>query len=173
MNEVEPVEDLFPRILEKFNEHPRGWRVLSTPHGEMLFVGTDTSFQVKAIPLGPKKFTGAGMEISSPRKVIDTLRRTPEYGLRPLKRVDLQKLMASMENPSLTSEHLQEIIQRAPIAPHEINPELENPFLTGPVLTRPDLSSISTEIGTSQKRLDEYARENFRKRYPMRAGMYF
>ncbi|TXT56536.1 MAG: hypothetical protein BAJATHORv1_20125 [Candidatus Thorarchaeota archaeon] len=173
MNEVEPVEELFPRMLEKFNESPRGWRVLSTPRGEMLFVGTDTSYQVKAIPLGPKKFTGAGIEIPNPGKAFDAFTRTPEYGLRPLESADLRNLVEAMQDPSLTSKHLQEIIRRDPIAPRDIDPNLENPLLTGPVLTRPDLSSLGGELGMSQKRLNEYAQEQFRKRYPMRAGMYF
>ncbi|MFW9977664.1 MAG: hypothetical protein ACFFEJ_06250 [Candidatus Thorarchaeota archaeon] len=173
MTDIEPADEIVPRILSQYSKSPRGWRVLSTPRGEMLVVGPDSAFQLKLISLNPMEFTGAGIELSDSNAAIDRLRESPEYGLRPLDNLDIQKLLESMTDPAASRLHLESIIQRDPIVPKDIERTSAEHLLTGPVFTRPDLGSISPDVLKIQDSLERSAQSIFKKRYPMRAGMYF
>lgn len=156
-----------------YSDKPRGWRVLSTPKGDMLVLGPDSAFQLKLIPLNPNEFTGAGMEIPSSFRALDRVRQSPEFGLRPLFDSDIESLMNSISTPKGALPHLQSIIKRTPLSPVELAKTDTTHMLTGPVLTRPDFSTLSSETMRLQQSLEREARETFRRRYPMRAGMYF
>ncbi|MBN2230321.1 MAG: hypothetical protein JW779_12100, partial [Candidatus Thorarchaeota archaeon] len=171
--DIEPADEIVPRILTQYSKSPRGWRVLSTPRGEMLVVGPDSAFQLKLISLNPMEFTGAGIELTDSNAAIDRLRTSPEYGLRPLDTIDIQNLLESMTDPVSSRTHLESIIQRDPILPRELEKVSADHLLTGPVFTRPDLGSMSPEILKIQDSLERSAQSIFKKRYPMRAGMYF
>ncbi len=173
MTDIEPADEIVPRILSQYSKSPRGWRVLSTPRGEMLVVGPDSAFQLKLISLNPMEFTGAGMEISDSNDAIDRLRASPEYGLRPLDNLDIQRLIDSMSNPAESRTHLESIIQRDPILPKDLEDTRVEHILTGPVFTRPELGSMNPEILKIQDSLERSAQSIFKKKYPMRAGMYF
>ena len=173
MPEVEPADEIVPRIMKQYTDSPRGWRVLNTPVGEMLVVGPDTAFQLKIIPLNPVEFTGAGVELPESNSVIDSIRTSPEYGLRGLAQVELQAILESMVNPTQSPSPLGEIIRRAPMLPDDIEKSTADHILTGPVLTRPDLSNLGPEVLRMRETLDRSANKVFRKRHPMRAGMYF
>ena len=173
LTDIEPADEIVPRILSEYSKSPRGWRVLSTPHGEMLVVGPDSAFQLKLISLNPMEFTGAGIELSDSNDAIDRLRASPEYGLRPLDNLDIQRLVESMTNPAQSRLQLESIIQRDPILPKDIEKSTAEHLLTGPVFTRPELGSMSPEILKIQDSLERSAQSIFKKRYPMRAGMYF
>ncbi|MFQ5831542.1 MAG: hypothetical protein ACE5H4_02470, partial [Candidatus Thorarchaeota archaeon] len=90
MTKIEPAEEIVPRILERYEKEPRGWRVMNTPRGEMLVVGPDSVFQLKLISLNPFEFVGSGVEMSESNKVVKSVRSTPEFGFRPLTDVDIQ-----------------------------------------------------------------------------------
>ena len=139
----------------------------------MLVVGPDSAFQLKLISLNPMEFTGAGIELSDSNDAIDRLRASPEYGLRPLDNLDIQRLVESMTNPAQSRLQLESIIQRDPILPKDIEKSTAEHLLTGPVFTRPELGSMSPEILKIQDSLERSAQSIFKKRYPMRAGMYF
>jgi len=159
--------------MKQYSESPRGWRVLNTPLGEMLVVGPDSAFQLKIIPLNPLEFTGAGAELPESNSVIDSIRSSPEYGLRGLAQAELEAILESMINPSVASSPISSIIQRDPLLPEDIERGNIDHFLTGPVLTRPDLSNLGPEVLRMRESLERSANKVFRKRYPMRAGMYF
>lgn len=173
MTKTEPVDELVPRILESYAEKPRGWRVLSTPKGDMLVLGPDSSFQMKLIPLSPQKMTGVGVEMSSSSSSLKSIRRSPEFGLRPLSETDIEGIIKSLSSHGSALPQIQTIIQRNPLTPLELEQSTAQHLLSGPVLTRPDFSSLSPEMIKLQTSLEREAMENFRKRYPMRAGMYF
>ena len=173
MPEIEPADKIVPRIMKQYSESPRGWRVLNTPIGEMIVVGPDSAFQLKIIPLNPQEFTGAGAELPESNSVIDSVRSSPEYGLRGLSQAELEAILESMINPSVTPSPISSIIRRDPLLPDEIEKGAIDHFLTGPVLTRPDLSDLGPEVLRMRESLDRSANKVFRKRYPMRAGMYF
>ena len=159
--------------MQDYSDDPRGWRIMSTPVGDMLVLGPTSTFQMKFIPLGPQKYTGAGIEITEPKKVLKRIRQTPEYGLRSLSSDDVSDLMAALSNPQSSSTKLHEILQRSPQSHTDLTQSDVEHILSGPVLTRPDLGSLDPTILKMQRSLDRSASDIFRKRYPMRAGMYF
>ena len=159
--------------MRRYSERPRGWRIMSTPRGEMLVLSSDSAFQLKLIPLNPYEFTGAGVELPESSDAVDSIRSSPEFGLRALSESDIRGIMNSItgeEGPKLS---LDNILKRTPRAPEDLSTELSSPILQGPVLMRPDLGSLSPEILKRQLSLDRSAEKTFRKRYPERAGMYF
>jgi hypothetical protein len=171
--EPKPVEEIIPSILEDYSDEPRGWRVMSTPVGDILVLGPTSTFQMKLIPLGPQKFTGAGVEITEPRKVLKRIRQTPEYGLRGLSSGDISDLMSALNNPESSSAKLHSILQRSPESHADLTQSNAEHILSGPVLTRPDLGSLDPTLLKMQRTLDLSAAEVFRRKYPMRSGMYF
>jgi hypothetical protein len=146
---------------------------MSTPLNEMLVLSSDSAFQLKLIPLNPYEFTGAGVELPESCDIVDTIRSSPEFGLRPLSEPDLHSILTSItgeEGPKLS---LDDILKRTPKSIEDISVDAPTPILRGPVLMRPDLGSLSPEILRRQISLDRSAEQTFRKRFPERAGMYF
>jgi len=172
VNEPEPAEKIVPRILEQYSERPRGWRIMNTPRGEVLVLGSDSAFQLKLIPLNPREFTGAGVELPESNDIVDSIRTSPEFGLRPLSEADLQGIATSMSGEQGAREAIGEIMSRTPLSHEDLSSNQSSHILQGPVLTRPDLGSLSPEILKMQRSLDRSAQRTFRKRYPERAGMY-
>ncbi|MHA2601920.1 MAG: hypothetical protein AM324_007310 [Candidatus Thorarchaeota archaeon SMTZ1-83] len=173
VTKVEPVEDIVPRILERYEKHPRNWRVMHTPRGEMLVVGPDSVFQLKLISLNPFEFTGSGVEMTKDDNVVKSLKSTPEFGLRPLSDVDIQRIIESLTDSSRPRFDFGEVIKREPMSPSKVRGSSVEHLLSGPILHRPNLGSLSPEILRIQESLDRSARTTFRKRYPERAGMFF
>ncbi len=171
--DAEPVEDVIPRILEQYSERPRGWRVLHTPVGDMLVVGPTSAYQLRLIPLGPGRFTGAGVELDGESPSIERMKATPEFGLRSLTNNDLEDLIRGIENPEISRPKIDEIIKRTPIHPSDLGRQKAKHYLSGPVLTRPDLTSLSPDISSIRRNLELQAEKVFREKYPMRSGMFF
>jgi hypothetical protein len=146
---------------------------MTTPRGEMLVVGPDSAFQLKLISLNPFEFVGSGMEVKDTSSAIKSVRSTPEFGFRPLTETDIQGLVAAFGNPRGMQSKLRNIIQRAPVSTSDLDSGSIDHILSGPVLTRPDLTSFGGDVKKVQDQLDKSALSIFRKRYPMRAGMYF
>ena len=168
---IEPVDEIVPRILQRYSERPRGWRILSTPVGDMLVLGPDSAFQMKLIPLNPMEFTGAGVELPS-GKHLDSMTTSPEFGFRPLHDSDIQSILESISSPDLIRPEIDSIIKRAPLSMAELNTSSARHILSGPILTRPDLRALNPAVLKTQTSLERKARSIFRDRYPMRAGMY-
>ncbi|MFW9885299.1 MAG: hypothetical protein ACFFEX_13010 [Candidatus Thorarchaeota archaeon] len=146
---------------------------MTTPRGEMLVVGPDSAFQLKLVSLNPFEFVGSGIEIKDSNRVVQSVRSTPEFGFRPLTGTDIRGLVAAFGNPLGIQSKLRSIIQRAPVSTSELGAGSIDHILSGPVLTRPDLTSLGGDVKKVQDQLDKSAMSVFRKRYPMRAGMYF
>jgi len=172
VTDPEPAEDIVPRILERYSERPRGWRIMNTPRGEVLVLSSDSAFQLKLIPLSPREFTGAGVELPESNDIVDSLRTSPEYGLRPISEVDLQGIANAMSGDPDARHQIGEILSRTPLSLEDLSSNQNSHILRGPVLTRPDLGSLSPDMLKMQMALDRSAQQTFRKRYPMRAGMY-
>ncbi len=146
---------------------------MSTPRGEMLILSSDSAFQLKLIPLNPYEFTGAGVELPESCDTVESIRSSPEFGLRPLNETDLQGILNSITGDSGPKLSLDEILRRTPRSLDDLSTDISTPILRGPVLMRPDLGSLSPEILRRQISLDRSAEKTFRKRFPERAGMYF
>ncbi len=172
-SDPEPIEEIVPRILKDYSDEPRGWRILSTPVGDMLVLGPTSTFQLKLIPLGPQKFTGAGVEISEPKKAVKRIKQTPEFGLRPLSSDDMTELLSAFAHPETSGSNIQSILSRTPLSHDDLTQSSAEHILSGPILTRPDFGTLDSEILKRQLSLDRSASDVFRRRYPMRSGMYF
>ncbi len=146
---------------------------MSTPRGEMLVLSSDSAFQLKLIPLNPYEFTGAGIELPESCDTVDSIRSSPEFGLRPLSESDLHGILNSLTGEKGPKLSLDDILRRTPRSLEDISSDTPSPILRGPVLMRPDLGSLSPEILKRQLSLDRSAEKTFRKRYPERAGMFF
>ena len=173
MTNPEPADKIVPRIVKQYSERPRGWHILSTPRNEMLVLSSDSAFQLKLIPLNPYEFTGAGAELPESCDTVDTIRSSPEFGLRPLSEPDLHGIMNSITGDQGPKLSLDDILKRTPRSIEDISADASAPILRGPVLMRPDLGSLSPEILKRQLSVDRSAERTFRKRFPERAGMYF
>ncbi|TFG99328.1 hypothetical protein E4H12_03135 [Candidatus Thorarchaeota archaeon] len=172
MTDPEPVEEIVPRILKQYSERPRGWHIMNTPRGEVLVLSSDSAFQLKLIPLNPQEFTGAGVELPESNDIVESIRSSPEFGLRPLSESDLLGIAQSMGADKGAGEEIGEILSRTPLSLEDLSSNQSSLILRGPVLTRPDLGSLSPDILKMQMVVDRSAQKTFRKRYPMRAGMY-
>ena len=162
-----------PRIVKQYSERPRGWHIMRTPRNEMLVLSSDSAFQLKLIPLNPYEFTGAGAELPESCDIVDTIRSSPEFGLRPLSEPDLHGIMNSITGEQGPKLSLDDILKRTPRTIEDISAATPAPVLRGPVLMRPDLGSLSPEILKRQLSVDRSAEKTFRRRFPERAGMYF
>ena len=146
---------------------------MSTPRGEMLVLSSDSAFQLKLIPLNPYEFTGAGVELPESCDAVDSIRSSPEFGLRPLSESDIHGILNSLTGEKGPKLSLDDILRRTPRSIEDISADTPSPILRGPVLMRPDLGSLSPEILKRQLSLDRSAEKTFRKRFPERAGMFF
>lgn len=172
MTDPEPIEKIMPRILKQYSERSRGWHIMNTPRGEMLVLSSDSAFQLKLIPLNPYEYTGAGVELPESSETAESIRSSPEFGLRPLDETDLLGIINSLTGSSEPGLSIEDILKRTPRSIEDISPKASH-ILRGPVLTRPDLGSLSPELLKRQISLDRSAERAFRKRFPERAGMYF
>ena len=145
---------------------------MNTPRGEVLVLSSDSAFQLKLIPLNPREFTGAGVELPESNDTVDSIRTSPEFGLRPVSEEDLQGIATSLSGNQDAREEIGEILSRTPLSLEDLSSNQSSHILRGPVLSRPDLGSLSPEILKMQQSLDRSAQKTFRKKYPMRAGMY-
>lgn len=139
----------------------------------MLVLSSDSAFQLKLIPLNPYEFTGAGVELPESCDAVDSIRSSPEFGLRPLSESDLHGILNSLTGEKGPKLSLDDILRRTPRSIEDISADTPSPILRGPVLMRPDLGSLSPEILKRQLSLDRSAERTFRKRFPERAGMFF
>ncbi|MCK4567722.1 MAG: hypothetical protein KAU48_10470, partial [Candidatus Thorarchaeota archaeon] len=147
MTDPEPAEKIVPRILKQYSERPRGWHIMNTPRGEVLVLSSDSAFQLKLIPLNPREFTGAGVELPESNDIVDSIRTSPEFGLRPLSEADLQGIVTSMSSGDENArQEVAEILSRTPLSLEDLSTNESSHILRGPVLTRPDLGSLSPEI---------------------------
>ncbi len=172
MNDPEPAEEIVPRILKRYSERPRGWRIMNTPKGEVLVLSSDSAFQLKLIPLNPREFTGAGVELPESNDAVERIRSAPEFGLRPVTERDVQNIANAMSGSEEARRELREVLQRTPLSLEDLSASKSSHILQGPVLTRPDLGSLSPDILKTQTALDKRAQRIFRDKHPMRAGMY-
>lgn len=146
---------------------------MNTPRGEMLVLSPESAFQLKLIPLNPYEFTGAGIEIPDSSKPIESIRSSPEFGLRPLYESDLLSIAKVISSEQETQSKLGELLARTPKSLEDLSSGTASHILRGPVLMRPDLGSLDPDISRVQTNLDKSAERLFRKKYPMRSGMYF
>ena len=119
---------------------------MNTPRGEVLVLSSDSAFQLKLIPLSPQKFTGAGVELPESNDIVDSIRTSPEFGLRPVSETDLHDIAQSLQTDQDARQEIGEILSRTPLSIEDLSSNQSSHILRGPVLSRPDLGSLSPEM---------------------------
>jgi hypothetical protein len=161
------------RILENYNKKPEGWNVLTDRKGNILFIGPNASYRLKLIPLSPQKYTGVGSKIKSPKEFQGITEGLPTYGFRPLSEEALKSLLSSIQQTGeFRSTLINKLLRITPLPASKIREKKPKSVLTGPIITHPDLSVISKSQKELEERLSREADKLFRKRYPLRTGIY-
>lgn len=112
------------------------------------------------------------MELPERDDSLDYLTSSPEFGLRPLMKSDMEGLANAVGDAEKAKQSIRALLERDPLSPSEAKKNRAKQFLSGPVLTRPELSSLGPAIKKAELTLDKNAQDIFRRKYPMRAGMY-
>ncbi|MEM3447922.1 MAG: hypothetical protein QXP38_03440 [Nitrososphaerota archaeon] len=171
--EIKALEESVKEILEGYNKRPKGWQFLSDPLGNILALGPEVGYRIKLMMINPNESLGVGVKIQD----VEPLRRSIgvkfDSGFRPLDH-DLSKTLISAvsENRITDLAVINKILQIDPVPIHELERKDLGAVLGGPFLTHPDLRSISRSQLELDAKLSAELDKLFRKRYPLRAGIY-
>lgn len=170
---AEPIELVIERILGQYNRKPEGWSVLTDQRGNVLVLGPGLGYRLKLIPLNPQEYTGVGARIRGSEEIQKIVEGIPSYGFRPLSREETRRLLEGVQQGgALQDKLIEKLLGTKPVPTWELQERRPEAILSGPVIAHPDLSAISRGQEELEKRLAVEAMKLFRKRYPLRAGIY-
>jgi hypothetical protein len=169
---AEPVELLANKIMDRYNKHPVGWRVLRDFRGNVLVTGPKEGYMLKIIMINPQEYTGIGVKIDKPRELRALVEGAPLFGYRPLTNVQTRELLASFRQRERQNRIISEILEREPGPMLEMDKNRMDAILSGPIIAHPDLSAISKSQRELELKLRIGAEKLFREKYPHRAEMY-
>lgn len=168
---TEPIESLMLKIMNRYNNQPEGWSVLTDYKGNLLVLGPNDGYMLRMIPINPEEHIGVGVKIDNPQEIRRFVNGAPPYGFRPLSTGQTKKLLNGFrqrEQHKLVSE----ILERRPLSIPELQKKKPRVVLGGPFLRHPDLSTISENQRMLEAKLKIESERLFRKRYPLRASIY-
>lgn len=169
----EELEQLTQEIKQRYDQNPKGWSIFTDNKANVVVVGPSEAYSLKLVPLSPQKYTGVGVRLEEPKSLKRIRKRIPSAGLRPLSQRDIQKLLTSIQHSrEPKNELIGRILEREPMSTRTIEEIRPQALMTGPVIAHPDLGTISERQRELQRKLAYEADKLFRKRYPMRAGIY-
>lgn len=164
---IEPLEKIGKEVMDRYNKHPSGWRFLSDAHNNMLALGPKHGYRLKIMPITPTQTTGAGAKVKLKPKTRDKLQKLPPWGLRPLSKAEVRKLLlASIKDRNATGKISNKLLKRDPV-PFK---KSEEHNLLGPTASHQDLNSIIKGQAKLERKLKHKTHELFKKQYPNRAG---
>ncbi len=170
---MEPIRRLTEEIINQYNRKPTGWSVLVDRRGNIIILGPSSSYWLRLIWLNPHKYTGVGIRIDSPREIREMVEGTPPYGLRPLPKGSVRRLVGAIRrNDRLEASFIKRLLNITPVSTIELRERRPEAVLGGPVITHRDLSIISEGQRKLERKLALEAERLFRKRYPLRSGIY-
>jgi len=170
---AEPIEVMLSKILQQYNKSPEGWNVISDHRGNIIVLGPKTNYWLRLVPISPNNYAGTGIQIDGSSKIEQIVKDTPHYGLRPLSRRDLSRLLRTFQSESrVHSDLIEKMLKKRPEAMRDINKIRPRAVLSGPILAHPDLSAISRGQRELERKLKMEAEKLFRERYPSRASLY-
>ncbi|MFQ6077453.1 MAG: hypothetical protein ACE5Z5_15210, partial [Candidatus Bathyarchaeia archaeon] len=136
-------------------------------------IGPSEAYSLKLVPLSPQKYTGVGIRLEEPASLRQIKERIPPAGLRPLSQRDIQRLLTSIKRSREPEKELIfRILEREPMSTRTIEEIRPQALMTGPVIAHPDIGAISERQRELQQKLAYEADKLFRRRYPLRAGIY-
>jgi len=171
--DAEPVGRVTEEILSQYNRRPKGWSVLADQRGNVFVLGPSSSYWLRLIWVNPYEYTGVGIKVDDSEKMRSIVEGAPSYGLRPLPRGSIQKILRAFQrNGSVEGGLAEELLSIKPVSTGELQKRRPDAVLSGPIITHRDLSAISEGQRRLERRLALEAEKLFRKKYPLRSGMY-
>jgi hypothetical protein len=168
---TEPIEYLMLKIMNRYNNQPEGWSVLTDYKGNLLVLGPNDGYMLRMIAINPQEHTGVGVKIDNPQEIRRFVNGSPSYGFRPLSTRQTKKLLNGFhrgEQHRLVSE----LLEKKPLSIPELQKKKPKVVLGGPFIRHPDLSTISENQRLLEAKLKIESEKLFRKRYPLRASIY-
>lgn len=169
---VEPIEKISRRILAQYDKNPENWVVLADSRNNLLVLGPDGGFRLKMLPLGPHKQLGVGAEVDISTDLQEIRKESSSYGFRPLSMEKARRLLTAIQQKNLERGYLKNLLGVSPVSTVDLRKMRPEMVLSGPVILHPDLSAISDSQKRLEKKLRIEADNLFRKKYPLRAGIY-
>ncbi|MFW6110837.1 MAG: hypothetical protein ACOC6H_02245 [Thermoproteota archaeon] len=173
MADVEPIEPLMGKIMDRYNKRPEGWKVLTDNKGSVLILGPKTGYRLRLIPLNPQEYTGVGTKIGKTGEIRDAVQGIPSYGFRPLSSNQTKRLFRTIKEKGAARNRVaSELLGSRPVPTWQLKQSKPKAVLTGPVINHPQLNTISRRQQELEKKLSTEAYKLFKKRHPGRAEIY-
>lgn len=169
---TESIESLMPKIMNRYNNQPEGWSVLTDHKGNLLVLGPNDGYMLRMIAINPQEHTGVGMKIDNPQEIRRFVNGSPSYGFRPLSTGQTKKLLNGFRQGEKQHRLVSELLERKPLSIPELQKKKPKVVLGGPFISHPDLSTISENQRLLEAKLKIESEKLFRKRYPLRASIY-
>ena len=169
---TESIESLMPKIVNRYNNQPEGWSVLTDLKGNLLVLSPVDGYMLRMIPINPQEHTGVGVKIDNFQEMRSFVKGAPSYGFRPLSTVQTQKLLNGFLQKKKHGRIISELLERKPLSIPELYKTKPKVVLGGPFLRHPDLSTISENQRMLEAKLKIECEKLFRKKYPLRASIY-
>lgn len=168
---TEPIESLMPKIMNRYNNQPEGWSVLTDHKGNLLVLVPNEGYMLRMIAINPQEHTGLGVKIDKPQEIQRYVNGAPSYGFRPLSTGQTKKLLNGFRRGK---QHrlVPELLEKKPLSIPELQKRKPKVVLNGPLIRHPDLSTISESQRALEAKLKIETQKLFRKRYPLRAAIY-
>lgn len=169
---VEPIEKISKRILIQYDKNPESWAVLADRRSNLLVLGPDGGFRLKILSLGPHKQIGVGAEVDLSTDLREIMKESSSYGFRPLSMEKARGLLTAIQRGNLKRSHVKNLLGASPVSTVDLQKMKPEMVLSGPVMLHPNLSTISNGQKELEEKLTIEADKLFRKKYPLRAGIY-
>ncbi|MFW6117556.1 MAG: hypothetical protein ACOC6G_03130 [Thermoproteota archaeon] len=173
MADIEPIEPLMSKIMDRYNQTPEGWKVLTDHKGSVIILGPKAGYRLRLIPLNPQQYTGVGTKIGKTGEIRDAVENVPSYGFRPLSNRQTKMLFNTIRQKGKTNHRVAaELLGSKPVPTWQLKESKAKSVLTGPVITHPHLNTISQKQRELEQKLSTEAYKLFNKKYPGRAQIY-
>ena len=168
---TEPIESLMFKIMNRYNNQPEGWSVLTDHKGNLMVLGPNDGYMMRMIPINPQEHTGVGVKIDNPQEIRKFVNGSPSYGFRTLSTGQTKKLLNGFRQGE---QHrvVSELLEKKPLSIPELQKRKPKVVLGGPFIRHPDLSTISESQRLLEAKLKVESEKLFRKKYPLRASIY-
>lgn len=130
-----PADILMKEIWKKYNEDPTGWHVLvgrtSKIYYDIFVTNPNELWQIKLETIYRPNPIGLGAKIEKVERDEKTLRGIPTYGLRPLSKKTVARMMSAVERGVPPGKVFKEVMNVEP----KSHGEIATPWvLQGPVV---------------------------------------
>lgn len=159
--------------MAQYNRSPGGWFALSDRKGNVLILGPQSAYGLRFIPLDPQRYTGVGVQVTTPVGLRKTLREFPPYGFRPLSKADVRQLQEVLNRfGAVPNALMMRLLGTEPVAMDRLNELRPRGVLSGPVAFTPSLNTIVKGQEELERKLEMKAYKLFKRKYPTRATFY-